>query len=55
MYLRGDPVGLSVGGLAVIDKNFGLSVSRFSFYLHILFNSCSGKYVLSTSSAVHDV
>ena len=55
MYLRGDPVGLSVGGLAVIDKNFGLSVNRFSFYLQILFNSCSGKYVLSTSSAVHDV
>ena len=54
MHLRGDPIGLSVGGLVVIDKNFGLSVSRFSFYLHILFNSCSGKYV-STSSAVHDV
>ena len=54
MHLRGDPIGLSVGGLAVIDKNFGLSVSRFFFYLHVLFNSCSGKYV-STSSAVHDV
>ena len=34
MHLRGEPIGLSVGGLVVIDKSLGLSVCYEDILVH---------------------